>query len=89
MHNDTPVTSQGSSHCALAARLTAVLGSLPKPGEVVTDVTIHFLYFLICSPSFLCTVITDSRRNPSAVWEKADTDLCVLSFKIWRQALQR
>jgi len=57
MHNDAPVTSQGSSHCALAARLTAVLGSLPKPGEVVTDVTTHFLYLVICSPSFVCTVI--------------------------------
>jgi hypothetical protein len=51
MHNDTPVTSQGSSHSALAACLTAVLGSLPKPGEVGSDVTTHFHFLLIFSPS--------------------------------------
>lgn len=89
MHNDMPVTSQGSSHRALAARLTAVLESLPKPGEVVTDVTTISTILLFVPLRSCAQSSTESRRSPSAVWEKADADRRVLWFKIWRQALLR
>jgi len=50
----------------------------------------HIFSILLFVPHRSCArSSTESRRSPSAVWEKADTDRSVLSFKIWRQALQR